>query len=147
MIFIAQKSSRDVRPPTGAGGRGGAAAGEKSLAAPSHSGIIAHSFARTHDTFTNTKPKSISRLAVSFKRTHKRTHRRIHKGFTKRTHKRIHKDCLCSRLKLFLSLVAVVVVVVIISIVLVLVAAVAVGIVCLSFLVISYLHINTHRNS
>ena len=52
--------SRDVRPPTGAAA--GAAAGEKSLAGPSHSGIIAHSFARTHDTYTKTKPKSISRL-------------------------------------------------------------------------------------
>ena len=58
---------RDVRRPTaaaaaGAGAGAGAAAAEKSLAAPSHSGIIAHSFARTHDTCTKTKPKSISRL-------------------------------------------------------------------------------------
>ena len=57
MVFI-DGTSRDVRPPTGAAGGGG----EKSLAAPSHSGIIAHSFARTHDTCTKTKPKSISRL-------------------------------------------------------------------------------------
>ena len=47
---------RDVRPPTGA-----AAGGENSLADPSHSRIIAHSFARTHDTCTKPKPKSISR--------------------------------------------------------------------------------------
>ena len=57
MVFI-DGTSRDVRRPTG----GAAGAGEKSLAAPSHSGIIAHSFARTHDTCTKTKPKSISRL-------------------------------------------------------------------------------------
>ena len=55
-------SPRDVeltagRPP--AKGGGGA---EKSLGAPSYSRIIAHSFARTHDTYTKTKPKSISRL-------------------------------------------------------------------------------------
>ena len=53
------------RPPARAGGGAGA---EKSLADPSHSGIIAHSFARTHDTFTKTKPKSISRLGSQ--RTH-----------------------------------------------------------------------------
>ena len=53
------------RPPARAGagaGAGAAAVGEKSLADPSHSRIIAHSFARTHDTCTKTKPKSISRL-------------------------------------------------------------------------------------
>ena len=56
MIFI-DGTSRDVRPPTAAAG---AAAGEKSLAAPSHSGIIAHSFAspaRTHE-----RNETISRL-------------------------------------------------------------------------------------
>ena len=53
---------RDVRLPTAAAAAGAAAAAEKSLAAPSLSGIIAHSFARTHDTYTKTKPKSISRL-------------------------------------------------------------------------------------
>ena len=56
MVFTSQ-IRRDVRRPT-AGGAGG----EKSLAAPSYCGILAHSFARTHDTCTKTKPKSISRL-------------------------------------------------------------------------------------
>ena len=58
MVFI-DGTSRDVRPPTGAAAAGGE---EKSLAAPSYSRIVAHSFARTHDTCTKTKPKSISRL-------------------------------------------------------------------------------------
>ena len=61
MVFI-DGTSRDVRPPTAGGAAAAGAAAEKSLAAPSHSGIIAHSFARTHDTCTKTKPKSISRL-------------------------------------------------------------------------------------
>ena len=48
--------------PTWAAGATGAAGAEENLAAPSHSRILAHSFARTHDTYTKTKPKSISRL-------------------------------------------------------------------------------------
>ena len=50
------------RPPAraGAGAGAGAAGAQKSLAAPSYSRIVVHSFARTHD--TKTKPKSISRL-------------------------------------------------------------------------------------
>ena len=51
------------RPPARAGA---AAAGEKSLADPSHSRIIAHSFARTHDTCTKPKQKSISRLGPPY---------------------------------------------------------------------------------
>ena len=56
----AAASMAAARPPTAAAAAAGA--GEKSLADPSHSRIIAHSFARTHDTCTKPKPKSISRL-------------------------------------------------------------------------------------
>ena len=60
MIYGFYRRDAAGRPPARAGGA--AAGAQKSLAAPSYSRIIAHSFARTHDTFTNTKPKSISRL-------------------------------------------------------------------------------------
>ena len=55
-MFFIDETSRDVRPPEEQQEE------QNKFGGPSYSRILAHSFARTHDMYTNMKPKSISRL-------------------------------------------------------------------------------------